>query len=356
MTTFNRAELLETLSQCRLALGTDVTIPELGHFWFNGKSVYAYTGKHLGVRHALPSELACGIPGRPLVDLLKTSSLKSVSLDQTKGGVVLQMGKQKVPLATLPIDRLVWPFPKVLPKKGGLVLSDGLLDAFTRLQFVKLSKQTLTIHHGVLVQVGHEAINCYATDSYSVAQEIIKTRSVSMPEFILSWDMVTALCTMLAGQSGPKLWLLNDCIVAGRAGVTIASSLLETHSPSGEKQIPDLPKVMKDRFNGKLQELPKGFAITLERAAILAGASEPTVKTSIDKGVMSLHGKWAIGAVNESIELSGRVESVPETRFQANLISRALKLSDRFSLTERNLALAGGDNFRYLLSAKHDPK
>src|SRR5678816_2751546 len=107
MSTHERDELLSTLNDAAPALGREATIPEYSYFWFDKKFVYAYNGG-LGIRLALPTDLECGIPGKPFLDLLNTSSMKQVFLDQADDAVILQMGKSKMNISNRFTEKRVW--------------------------------------------------------------------------------------------------------------------------------------------------------------------------------------------------------------------------------------------------------
>src|SRR5262245_38170160 len=122
MTTFDREALLSTLTDAAPAVARASLIDGYKNFWFDEKYVYALDGG-LGIRLPLETELVCGVPAKPLLDLLKTSALKEVFLDSTGTKVVLQMGKSKVSLVSHDIDLFLddkgkglWSFPKAAPK------------------------------------------------------------------------------------------------------------------------------------------------------------------------------------------------------------------------------------------------
>jgi len=367
VTEFNRAELLKTLDQCRPAIAAVGLIPALSHLWFDGKFVYAYGGG-LGIRRKLECDFQCGLPGKILLDLLKTSALEKVWINQTEQGVVLQMGKAKINLAQMPIDEQIWPFPKALPKEAGLPLSEKIFDVFKQLPFVKSSKETKAVHYGIVVMVSNTEVGLYATDSICIAKRAIEVQSTSMPTFIAPWPFVAAVVDLLSGKKAPHLWqltkypitnldfdpnreesdenpkkLLINALIAGVPGTMIASNLLELDA--------DPSKIMTKRFTGKLRALPKGLEPLLQRATILAGTEEPTLAVSIAKGVMRLKAKFKTGMIDERIELDGGAPSV-NVKISANLVSAAIKWADKFAISENELLLSGADGFQYMLGTK----
>src|SRR5687767_12853360 len=105
---FDREELLSSLADASPALAKTDTIPGLDHFWFDGKYVYAYDGG-LGVRVPLKLDLECGLPGKTLLELLKTSALKEVEIEAPKRDATIKMGKSSVTMVTMDLDKMGWP-------------------------------------------------------------------------------------------------------------------------------------------------------------------------------------------------------------------------------------------------------
>lgn len=344
MTVFNREQLLEVLDRCRPGLASGGLLPELTHLWFDQKNVYAYNGG-LGIRQRLPTDISAGIPGRPLLDLLKTSKLEKASITRAGTTTLIKMGRSEIKLVSISdTDRRVWPFPNVLPKEEGLAVNDKVFDAMKTLAFLKQGKANQAIHFGVVVMVTHDAINLYAADGRSIAMVSVKAKSVTMPQFLVPWEMVSTMGDMLKGKENAQLWLMPDCVVAGSPGTMIGSNLVDL------KGSQDVVGIMKTRFGGKMLPLPKGLGPLLERAVILAGKDEPLITLSMAKGQLRLTGKYALGAIDETLELD-RVGASVKAKLPADVIVRALPLAETFNLHSSTVAL-GGPNFQYVVATK----
>jgi hypothetical protein len=134
-------------------------------------------------------------------------------------------------------------------------------------------------------------------------------------------------------------------VVAGAPGTLIACNWIDL------KGTQDVAKIMEQRFGGKMQPIPKGFKLLLERAAILAAKDEPLVRMAVSKGELRIKGKFAQGQIDETLEVASGTSSVV-TRQRADAITRVLKLCDRFALNERTIALSGTNGFKYVVGAK----
>ncbi len=352
MATYEREELLATLADAAPALAAPgAMMPELSHFWFDEKYVYAYDGG-LGVRLALKTDLNCGVPGKTLMGLLKTSTLKQVFLDIVKDQLVLQMGKAKVKIATLSAERKAWAFP-VAPKKNPntLVLSEGLLKACKDLLFVRTSRPTQTYHNGVVVIPIDVGLELYASDTASMAsvvvfdKQVTKLRAPHLPRFIIPWPFLVRVLELI--EPGAKLQVLDDCLMVESGDKLVCSNLLEF------PESPDFAKVLGSHDKALPMTLPPGLQPVLDRAVILAGKDEARVHLSVvDKQGLSVEGDYAQGSLDEALPIEGKRELTGgKIPFLASMISRGLSKGDKFSLSKTALAVYGENDFIYLLAS-----
>lgn len=357
MDTFEREELLSVLSDARAALGDSKgIIPELSHFWFDSKYVYAYDGG-LGIRLGLKTELDCGVPGKLLLDILRTSALKQVSLEIVKSNLVVHLGKSKVTIATLPGDRNPWEFPDELPRKTvkALVLTERIIEALELVSFVKTSKadKTITpkvIHLGVTFIPQKSVLELYTTDSRGMAQAVVEERpATDVPTFLAPWEFVDQVLKLI--EPGATLHVLDKCLMVGMPGTLICSNLLEL------PEAPDLPKTL-DRLLSDLPDaiaLPAGIQPILDRANILAGSDDPTLTFVVKDSTLQIQGKYQSGALDEKLPVKGKMPAVT-TKLDAGLLVRGLGKTDTFALGKKAMVLYGGDNFLYVMAAIADRK
>ena len=346
MATFEREKLVSILTDARPALSGGGILPELSHFWFDEKYVYAYDGG-LGVRLALETNLNCGVPGKVFYDLLKTSTLKEVFLDVVKETVVLQMGKAKVQVATLDKERGPWPFPASAPKKAvSLTLTEEILVALRQVMFVKTSDATQAVHHGVVFEPFDDHLELFTTDGNSMARVTVEEQlPEDVPRFVAPWGFLGRILELVEPDS--KLFILDDCLLAGGGDVLICSNLLE---------LPDAPNLIKTLgahlTKDKPVALPAGFQAVLDRALILAGSEEPLLTLTIDGETLRIEGDYDVGSVNEKLSVPKSKMPTVSVRFVANLLVRGLGHAETFTLSKKSIVLYGGENFLYLLAAK----
>lgn len=365
---FDREELLSVLTDANPALAKAANIPGLDHFWFDGEYVYAYDGG-LGVRVAFKSELDCGLPGKALLDLLKTSALKQVDLDITKTDVVLKMGKAKVNLVSLDLDRMAWNFP-IKGKKGyiypndknrpaesvgTLELTEQVLDAITRVSFLRgtvdKDVQPRVVHQGVTIVPQKDSLEFYTTDSTSIARVSVKGKPPKGLEMVVApWAFVDRVLEL--AEPGAKLQVLEDCLIVEGDGIQVCSNLLEI--PEDPNLSQTLAYHLRDDQD-PVAELPAGLQPVLDRVEILAGPDEAVVRLTTEGKLLILDGNYALGSLDEELPLKVKLE-VMSASFVAKRLRRGLGQAKFFIISQKAIAFDDDESFVYVVAAKYSPK
>ena len=354
---FEREELQSALKDASPALARTPEIPGLECFWFDGKHVYAYNGG-LGVRIKLKADLDCGLPGKTLMDLIGTSALKQIELDEKDDGdATLKMGKSRVNLAAKAGDKNPWGFPESPEKANNVVdeleLTEDVFAAFTKVSFARLSGKPLTaVHNGISVIPSKGTLEFYATDSNSMARLALEVKvGKDLPNFIAPWEFVDRFLALL--EPGDMLYVLEDCLVAVGDRAMVCSNLLEFPDH------PDMPKTVDELLKDEplMADLPDGLQSVLDRASILSRDKEGApVKITTSANRLKIEGKYGLGAVSEDLTLKGKVDA-GEASFRAHLIGRGLRHAKTIGMAGSGvLVLKDGDEFVYLVSSIAEPK
>lgn len=344
---FDREELISVLSDAQRALARTDTIPGLDHFWFDGNYVYAYDGG-LGIRIAYETDLECGLPGRPLLDLLKTSALKEIDLTTTKEGVVLQLGKSRgTNLVSKDLDRNPWPEAwgaKIKNLAGTVKLTEDLLEGITRVGFVRLvGKPTENIHHGITVVPTKDALELYATDSASMARMVVHEKgSKDLPRFILPWRFVDQALELM--PPGAEISVTDDSLIVQGKDTLLCCNLIELPDE------PDPKKTMAFHLRDDedvVTDVPAGLAALLDRVSILANGGDGVVKLSVKGKELTLEGEYKLGHIDEAVPLKDKLE--PGTiNVRGPLLRRALGRVKVMLFTKDALALDDDGDFTYV--------
>jgi hypothetical protein len=136
-------------------------------------------------------------------------------------------------------------------------------------------------------------------------------------------------------------------MVEGGDGVRLFSNLLE------EQSEPDLAvlagkyrKAARDRA-----DLPPGLRPLLERVSILAGEEDANGDLSCKGNILTLSGKYRLGAVNGNITLNGKLPNAA-ARYNATVLMRGFGEANRFAMDATSIMLFGDeDRFMYIVAA-----
>ncbi len=337
-------EFSAALSRVKPALNAGAKIAELSHVWFTEDCIYAYDGG-FGIELAYPTELNCGVPGIPFLELLGTTALKEAKLELKGTALQVSLGKSHSKLAALEADRRIWGFPGKPAKGKPLALGEDFVEALRRTLMVKARVATRVEHHGVTLQPDKKAskLYLYSTDSATIAEAVVDVATTSFERVILPLDFATQI--VLQSPQGIDLYVLPDCIIAQGTGITFYSNLLDT---SGSDDMGAIIARQADKHTDP-QPLPAGLVAALSRAEILAGREEPNISVSVEKGALVITGEYAMGSLNETLKLEGKPPEA-KLRIKAELLKRALPYAEGFSVTNDSMLLLGEPGFTYVIA------
>ena len=341
-----REDFIKALALVKPALASGGVVQELNHLWFDTKFVYAYDGG-FGIKLPLKTDLECGVPGTPLINLLGTSALKEAELQQEKDKLLLKFGKSTSKLALLELDRKVWNFPVKLPKNANPTpLGEDFIEALRRVLFIRASPQTRVEHYGVLVNVNKNDLELVTTDSKSMAAVTLKGagKGAAFEKVLLPFNFAEEIVSQ--APEGVDLYVLEDCLIAVADSVELYSNVLDVSATR------NLSEIIQHQLDGhpKTVELPPGFEAALSRAEILAGKDEAFLSVGVNGAGLQLQGSYGLGSVQETLPLEGKLAEA-KLRVLAEMLRRGLKHSESFSVSKESLLMKGGGGFIYVVAA-----
>lgn len=341
----DREEFLTELAKVKPALASGGAIQQLSHIWFDKQYAYAYDGG-FGVKRELKTELDCGVPGSAFINLLGSSSLKEVELEQSGTGLKLKFGKASSKLVLLSADNKVWPYQTKLPKNAEVVeLGVEFVEALRKTLFVKARVPTRVEHYGVMLQKVGKGSALYSTDSASMVCVKLPAVKLMTERVLLPRDFAEQIVAQT--PEGVKLHIAKDCLIAEAEGITFYSNLLDISAAD------DMSGIVERHLSKHPNPvaIPAGLSSALERAQILSGAEEPFVELESGGDTLDVSGSFRLGTVQDNLELEAEL---PEARLRvdAGLLKRSLAYSENLSLTEGSLILRSGEDFVYVLAAK----
>lgn len=341
-----RLELITALERLVPALGRSKDVPELSHVWFTDGAMYAYDGS-FGIMLDYATGLECGAPGLPLLNLLKTSSLKEVKLESKGSTLSIGFDKSTSKLAAMPAAKRVWGFTDSPGDAKRLRLGEDFIKAIERVLIVHAKPMTRVEHHGVTMQHAEGGLQmfCVDGDSCIVRSHIETNEKLPSGRVILPRDFAEQLVEQC--PQGVDLYVLDDCLIADGEDVTLYSNLLDMTGSA------DLAAIMDGQIemHGDPVRLPLGLNEALSRALILSGNEPPKVEAKIEKNALVLRADYGMGNLSESFKLDTPMEDAALT-FRADQLKRALSYVDHFSMIKGSMLLQDEDGaFVYLVAS-----
>lgn len=341
-----RKELLAALEPLKPALATRSSVAELSHVWFDGEYAYAHDAG-MGIRVRFESPLKFGVPGALLLGLVNQASADSLTLEETDDALAFKSGRSNVKLATLPVERKIWPYPAKPNSKpvASLKVSEDFLKALKRVFVVHPASPKRMEHHSVCLFAMQKEMDVYTTDSASLAfmpvEEPItgKVSSLAVPRPFA--EQISAQCV-----AGATLEYYSDHYALEASDkISLYSNVFDT---SGMEDLPSYADKHSDAAVSPPFEIPKELNATLERAVLMAGPEKSVVKLRTDGKKLFLKGKFKFGELDEEFALTA---SLPKVSIDvlANILL-ALKDVNRMMIAPEALTLRGEDGFMYIVA------
>ena len=348
----NREQLLKRLALLRPALKSGGMIVELGHIWFKEGVAFAFGGPGeqrgmLGARVKLDVGLACGLPGDVLLGLLASSRLPEASLDPDEQGVVtLKLGRSVSKLASLKLDRGVWPFPKDGEPQERVSVDEVFLAALARALVVDPKSVSRVEHRGVVFYRDKRGAALSATDSTTIV--VVALAAVLKKQYLpVMLPRAFAEQVVKACSVGDELLLYDDYLVVVGADVSIYTQVVDVTEVQDVREI--VAGVVKK--HPEAVPIPAGLKIALERAVLLAGGDDAVADVAVAKGDLTVRGKYKYGELSERVRLKAEHPDA-QAQFTASRVLRGLDGAKSFSLDENALLLCGGQGDIYAVAPR----
>jgi len=348
---FPREILTRVVELAMPALGTKGPLArELGQFWFTGTHLSAYNGD-FGVRVVFDTGLNCGVDGLVFAGLVQSSKAGDVRLNQANDDLIVRFARSRSSLATRPLSRFYWQFPKQYDTSTSLELTEEFLSALKRVLKLRQRGTTDQVEHrGVSLFPIKGGVALYTTDSKTLME--IRVAMDVVPEIAptvlsrLFAESVAEEC-----EPGDRLYFPSKCLVATTAGVEFFHNRLDVST------MHELPKLVRNKVAeaNKLSSflaLPDGLDEALSRAVIVANGADPFVSFAVaadDPTLLRMVGNYSTGDLAEQFKLAG--EWPPLTiKLNAAEVLGALSEADSFAFGSSAAVMRGGDDWLFLVA------
>lgn len=341
-----RAVLLEAAEKAKPGLADKDLVEELLFFWFDGETLTAYNDKTVGIQVPLKTEFTGGLRGVILLGLLN-NSLGEVKIEPKKGDVVIEIGKTKLKMPLLEIEKAPHELPDISKAKA-VKLTAAFYEGLKAVMVSVSGTANVPDQMGVTI-INQAALQLYTTDAKTISWATVKDVKgwpIKPGErVILPIPFVQQL--IILGDESTRLYLTQDDVLAETGdGVKLFARLIESGKP-----VDFHGTVTEALASVQLVTIPKRLKLMLERADVmLMGQQEQVIDMATDGATLHFHTRTFYGDLKDDAKLDEMPKNV-ELRANPGLLKRALPLCDMFGMSADSVIMKGVDaNFIYLVA------
>lgn len=361
--TINKLELEAVLNKASPFLMPRSFLPILTHFCFSENSVVAFNDLQ-AIEINYKSGLECALPGALLSKMLGSLQSNALELTQRQSEVIIQSGKSKVKLPSLPKDDFIFEMP---PKDGcdKIKLPLDVIGGLSNCLISTSHDLANPEKSGVRLIIQNKRLEFYSTDTVSISRYVYESNNV--PDCNVDLIIPEAFCEQLVKLTRSKptdveevafveMYVSDEpensyMIVEVDPNVSIFTRLIEVEKKLGFR---DLFKMYEDKISS-WHIIPKDLLNIIDRACILTSAEEKFITAFEGKGKTLFIDTFTKSGVSDDtlefeVELSeGKFRINPET------VKRIVNVMSQisFCFDDSVIALQGcNNNFLHLISAK----
>ena len=347
---FARKDLLDTLNLAKPALASKDLVEELVCFWFDGKTVWAYSDI-IGIQIPLATDFVGGLRGNLILGLLEKSRAKDVTISPSENGeMLLKAANAKLTLALLENERALWEVPD-FDKGNAFVVDKSFIKAIENVLVSIGGDTSVPDQLGVTLLCDDQFLDMYTTDNSTISwQRLDKPKGYNVERVVIP----AAFCEQLLRLMSDGCYLIvNDESVMAKNNKNIFLFSRVVDCPRPLDLVGQVQSELPEDFYDKLVTLPTRLKLAIERImVVLQGQVGNPAKFYVDekKQFLRLFSKSDLGEVRDSMKLEEEHLSI-ELNVDPTLVKRSLEGRTHFMLTENCMILFGPDDFIHLISS-----
>lgn len=256
------------------------------------------------------------IPGKVLISFINSLNEEKIMLEVKNNILYAQTEKSEATLNGISADE----FPTIPKIKGEEVLEINgqlLKSAISQVGFAASFDESRPILTGVYFVTDEKILKMVATDSYRLAEKIIKIPSKKKIHFVIPIKTIQELHRIISGPEEVKMVVSDNQVMFVLPDIELISRIIEGEYPDYEQII---PKTFKTKAVLATHEL----ADTVKTASFFARENANNIKISFKKGMVEIKATSSqLG--NFKSHLEGRVTGEDnEISFNARYLLDAL--------------------------------
>lgn len=342
----NRKKLISTLELVKPALADDGLVPIFTNYCFDNGKVFGYKDS-LGIVAPCEVKDSFALQGRLLFDLLKQASAKEVEFEQNNDEVVVQSGRTKMTLPSIPKDEFIFEEPEDQKWDFMIDVDDNLITAMTLCLKTSSTDFTMPAFNGLTFK-GGKGTKIYSCDGDSLSRYSLGGNSPEGVTHTISNEFCEAVIKVCekTGYKNGQLYINDEWSVAELGNdYKIYGRIIQNDEPLDfEKQIKRVVKGAPDYV-----DIPDGLKAALSRARVVADLEGTPTALNVAGGKVKLATNTHMGAVTDRVKISGKHPDV-KANVSARLVSRALSICDSMAIGEEATSYKLGDKFFLLVA------
>lgn len=343
MTTITRSALLAIVQLVRPALATQDYIPALQHIKFDGEYALAFNDISAVMVKCDVAVRRC-VPGDLLIRALGSFGGESVALvyDDSKSTLLLNSGRSKLKLPTLPTNDFPFEMPIAPDKANDILLGKDILRGIERCLISVSTDPTHPATMGVTLEAnehGHAVL--HSTDNFTISR-FVTDSAITLPgdaPVILP----TFFCQQLIALSKAFPKQLNVILAVLPSGLLVdfgADAVVFSRNLIDAEPV-DFPKIV-GKFIGNAvlptDKVPDAFDSAFDRALLVQSAElDKTTEVKVRADSIALNSTSKAGDSDDEIEFKGGEPQV--FLVDPTLVVRALKQCSRIAFLPKTLVL-----------------
>jgi len=359
-----RDNLVKALGALSRVVTTSSTLPVLGNILVKtdeGRLKFSVTDLGMGINYWLGAKVEeegeITIPARVFSDYVNNNNDEQIKIAVQGQLISLSSEHYATKMNGLSADEFPI-IPELQDEARVEVGVEELKDAVTKVVFAAAVGETNPTLAGVLLKSEGDVLKVVATDSYRLAEKMIKLKSAVKEEFavIVPTKTIQELGRLLGQTQGEvKILVSENQIMFKLPGMEVISRLVEGNYPAYES-------IMPVSFVTKMTVVTKDLLRDVKMAAVFSKETQK-IKLVIDaeKKQLTTTAKGQSGE-NESnlpVEVEGKDgEIVFNTRYLADVLNVVdaskivLELTDK--LKPGLIKVTGDDSYRYIIMPVKD--
>jgi len=338
----DRENLLAILKRIDACLSDKTKVPIHDCFCFTKDSVYTFDDIS-AIHYPAKLGITGGIKGGMLRDFLSSSKAKDVEITPNDRTILFKAARAKLDTPLLPESSFLFVEPD-LSKATELTVNDAFLSALSRVSISMGRDDKQQWRYGVMVTPKGNGYILYATDTKTIARDVIGNTKGDRKDAILFPPRFVDLLLSLAKTDIPTKLLISDewGEVRFQSGLRLFT---KTVAGQSDKDYVETIAEIQNRTKNSV-DIPEFLDRALERASMAAKYSKvPHTRIIINDGTLKLETESDAGDVRDSIDCEHENADV---FVSPDLVAKGLELADKIAIVPECVKLSKG-NFIYLI-------